>query len=158
MTMYTYHPSPVGDLLLVGDDHTLHGLYFDKHRRGPQPGDGWRRDDDAFVKVRDQLERYFSGSGDGFDVALRPAGTPFQHEVWNELQALDYGDTTTYGAIARRINRPSAARAVGAAVGRNPISIIVPCHRVMGSSGGITGYAGGVARKHYLLELESQLR
>ena len=154
MTTYCTFDSPVGELLLVGDDEGLRGLYLPEHKRGPQVGPGWRRDDAALAAARAQLAEYFAGERTEFDLPLAPAGTPFQLEVWEELKRIPYGETRCYGDLAKELGRPGAARAVGAANGRNPISIVVPCHRVVGSTGTLTGYAGGVAVKERLLALE----
>jgi methylated-DNA-[protein]-cysteine S-methyltransferase len=158
MTAFTFHPSPIGELLLVGesipDGVALCGLYMEGHLRGPAVDPTWTRDDPAFAGVARELDEYFGGSRLAFDLDLSPAGTPFQLVVWEELRRIPYGGTTTYGELARRLGRPTAARAVGAAVGRNPISIIVPCHRVVGSDGALTGFAGGLDRKRALLALE----
>lgn len=150
--IYTHLDSPIGDLLLVGDGEALTALYTAEHVRRPVP-DG-HRDDEAFEAARQQLAEYFRGARESFDLELRPAGTAFQHVVWAELRRIDYGSTASYAQIAQRIARPAAVRAVGAANGRNPISIIVPCHRVVGSDGRLTGYAGGLAAKQWLLEHE----
>jgi methylated-DNA-[protein]-cysteine S-methyltransferase len=115
----------------------------------------WRPADEPFADVRRQLSEYFDGERDEFDVPLGMTGTPFQRRVWQALQRIPYGETTTYGELARRLGRPSASRAVGLANGRNPIAVIVPCHRVIGSDGSLTGYGGGVERKRLLLELEA---
>ena len=158
MTVYALHPTPIGDLLLVGEPAPggvrLRGLYMEDHRRGPAIDPAWSRDDAAFAEVARQLDEYFDGRRRSFDVALAPAGTPFQLGVWDELRGIPYGETTTYGELARRVGRPAAARAVGAAVGRNPISIIVPCHRAVGSDGSLTGFAGGLDRTRTLLARE----
>jgi methylated-DNA-[protein]-cysteine S-methyltransferase len=154
MTTFSTFDSPVGELLLVGDDEGLRGLYLPEHKRGPQVGPGWRRDDAALAAVRAQLGEYFAGERTDFDLPLAPAGTPFQLEVWEQLERIPYGETRCYGDLARELGRPGAARAVGAANGRNPISIVVPCHRVVGSTGTLTGYAGGVAVKERLLAHE----
>jgi methylated-DNA-[protein]-cysteine S-methyltransferase len=154
MTTYSTFDSPVGELLLVGDDDGLRGLYLPGHKRGPRVGADWERDDAALERVRAQLAEYFAGERTDFDLLLAPAGTPFQHEVWEALKQIPFGETRCYGDLARELGRPGAARAVGAANGRNPISIVVPCHRVVGSTGTLTGYAGGVAAKERLLALE----
>jgi methylated-DNA-[protein]-cysteine S-methyltransferase len=114
----------------------------------------WRRADEPFAEVRRQLAEYFDGERDEFDVPLEMTGTHFQRRVWRALRQIPYGETTTYGELARRVGRPSASRAVGLANGRNPIAVIVPCHRVIGSDGSLTGYGGGLERKRLLLELE----
>ena len=150
--IYSHLDSPIGDLLLVGDGETLTALYTAEHVRRPEPAGV--RDDEAFGAAREQLTEYFAGTRQQFELDLRPAGTDFQQAVWAELRLIDYAGTASYGEIAERIARPSAVRAVGAANGRNPISIIVPCHRVIGSNGRLTGYAGGLAAKQWLLEHE----
>lgn len=158
MTLYTLHPSPIGDLLLVGEPAgggvALRGLYMEGHKRGPSVAETWHRDDAAFAEVVRQLDEYFAGTRTTFDLVLDPQGTPFQLAVWARLREIPMGGTTTYGELAREVDRPGAARAVGAAVGRNPISIIVPCHRVVGSDGTLTGFAGGLDRKRTLLAIE----
>lgn len=153
--------SPVGVLSLVSDGEALTGLYFVEHQHAPPADDrGAHVDDDElgdhpiFVTARDQLSEYFAGQRRDFDVALNPHGTAFQHRVWAALRTIDFGQTANYGQIAAAIDSPSASRAVGAANGRNPISIIVPCHRVIGSNGSLTGYGGGAPRKQALLDLE----
>jgi methylated-DNA-[protein]-cysteine S-methyltransferase len=153
-TLFAALDSPVGELLLVGDGEALTGLFFAEHARGPARDALGERRPTAFTGAVEQLEAYFAGRLTAFDLRLAPAGTPFQQDVWRALRAVPYGETTTYGELARRAGRPGAARAVGAANARNPISIITPCHRVVGASGGLTGYAGGVERKRALLALE----
>ena len=155
--LHTIHHSPVGPLLLVGGPRGLRGLYFAQHRHAPTPDATWRVDDEAFDDVRAQLDAYFAGARRGFDLSVDPAGTPFQRRVWDALRTLPYGTTTTYGALATWIGAPSAARAVGLANGRNPLSVIVPCHRVVGADGSLTGYGGGLTRKKFLLEHEHRV-
>jgi methylated-DNA-[protein]-cysteine S-methyltransferase len=155
MTTYSTFSSPIGELLLVGDDDGLRGLYLPDHKRGPAVAGGWVRDDDALSDVRAQLAEYFAGGRTGFDLLLAPQGTPFQLEVWAALREIPYGETETYGQLAARVGRPGSSRAVGAANGRNPISIVVPCHRVVGAAGSLTGYAGGLDAKRRLLDLEA---
>lgn len=150
--IYTHLESPIGDLLVVGDGEAITALYTAEHVRRPVP-DG-HRDDEAFEGARQQLTEYFSGLRQSFELDLHPAGTEFQRAVWAELRRIEYGSTASYAQIAQRVGRPAAVRAVGAANGRNPISIIVPCHRVVGSDGRLTGYAGGLAAKQWLLEHE----
>jgi methylated-DNA-[protein]-cysteine S-methyltransferase len=145
--------SPIGPISLVGEDGVLHGLYMAEHRYAPATYG--TRDDDAFGDAVAQLTEYFAGGRTEFDLRLAPRGTPFQQQVWAALREVPYGETTTYGELAARIGRPSASRAVGHANGHNPISIIVPCHRVIGTSGGLTGYGGGLPRKRFLLALEA---
>jgi methylated-DNA-[protein]-cysteine S-methyltransferase len=149
------HPSPVGDLLLVGDGRSLNGLYMlPDHRYGPTVGAHWRLDPAFFAETGRQLDDYFAGRLVSFDLPLAPRGSDFQCAVWRELTAIEHGRVTSYGAVAAALGRPTAARAVGAANGRNPISIIVPCHRVVGADGSLTGYGGGLERKQALLDLE----
>jgi len=152
--LYTRCASPIDELLLLGDADALHGLYMTKGRRPVRIDSSWQRDDHAFAGVRAQLAEYFAGERTLFDVPLVMAGTPFQLRVWRELENIPYGETISYGELARRVEQPSAARAVGLANGRNPISVIVPCHRVLGANGSLTGYGGGMERKETLLGLE----
>ena len=159
MIVHASHPTPIGRLLLVGErdgagGFRLRGIYMEQHRHGPAVGPAWVEDAAAFGDVARQLDEYFDGSRRTFDLPLAPAGTAFQHRVWGELARIAPGTTITYGELAAQAGHPRAARAVGAAVGRNPISIVVPCHRVVGSGGTLTGYAGGVARKAFLLAFE----
>jgi methylated-DNA-[protein]-cysteine S-methyltransferase len=150
--------SPVGDLVASSDGEALLSLGFSSSRvgRGPSPT-GAARDDGPFRALRAQLDAYFAGERRAFDLPLAAAGTPFQRDVWAALVAIPYGATTTYGALARAIGRPSAVRAVGAANGANPIAIIVPCQRVIGKDGTLTGYGGGLPRKQLLLALEARV-
>jgi methylated-DNA-[protein]-cysteine S-methyltransferase len=157
--VHASHATPIGRLLLVGERDRargvrLSGIYMEQHRHGPAVDPSWAEDSRAFGDVARQLDEYFAGTRATFDLLLAPAGTPFQRRVWAELARIPQGTTVTYGEIARRAGHPGAARAVGAAVARNPISIVVPCHRVVGSDGTLTGYAGGVGRKAFLLALE----
>ena len=155
MICYTEHPSPLGTLLLAATDNGLCGLYFEEHKyfKGPH---GWQRDASHthLQSAMRQLDEYFAHARNHFDVALDLRGTPFQCAVWDALQALPFGETATYQSIAQRVVNPKAIRAAGTAIGRNPVSIIVPCHRVLGASGGLSGYAGGLERKRYLLAHE----
>jgi methylated-DNA-[protein]-cysteine S-methyltransferase len=146
--------SPLGELTLVSDGEALTGLYMTEHRHRPQLPPATGDDDGVLAQARDQLVEYFAGERREFDLPLRPAGTPFQQSVWAALREIPYGETAGYGELAARLGRPGAARAVGLANGRNPISIVVPCHRVIGAAGALTGYGGGLERKRYLLELE----
>ena len=147
--------SPVGPLTLMGDDaHLTHLLYDHQVAATSNAGDEPARDDTAFGEVVDQLNAYFAGELTDFNVALAPSGTEFQLAVWQALTQIPFGETASYGELASAIGRPSAARAVGAANGQNPISIIVPCHRVIGASGNLTGYGGGLDRKALLLGIE----
>lgn len=157
-TYYTLLPSPVGELLLTGNGTHLTGLYMPPHKWAPTRADDWVRDDARFAPATAQLAAYFGGDLTDFNVPLDPSGTPFQMRVWEALRAIPYGQTVSYGQVAARIGQPTASRAVGLANGRNPISIIVPCHRVIGASGSLTGYGGGLDRKQLLLALESRGR
>ena len=149
--LYTTHPSPIGDLLLLGDENHLHGLYMAPFRIAAD----WQTADAPFATARTQLDQYFAGERHEFDLPFELDGTPFLRTVWGALTTIPYGETRSYGQIARQIGRPDRARAVGSANGRNPISIVVPCHRVIGADGSLTGYGGGLDRKRYLLDLES---
>jgi methylated-DNA-[protein]-cysteine S-methyltransferase len=151
ITLYTQIPSPIGPLLLDGNEHALQGLHMSP--AAPQPG--WRSAREPFANAIEQLEQYFAGVRVEFDLELDMRGTHFQKDVWNALLTIPCGETRSYGEIAKQIGRPDRARAVGAANGSNPISIIVPCHRVIGSDGSLTGYGGGLDRKRWLLEHES---
>lgn len=155
---YSVLESPIGRLLLLSDGVALSGVYMESHKRGPLPGPHWQRDDRSLASVADQLRAYFAGELRQFDLPLALRGTKFQLRVWNALRAIPFGHTQSYAEVADRIGAPRSVRAVGAAVGRNPISIIVPCHRVVGSDGGLTGFAGGLARKSWLLAHEGQNR
>ena len=152
---YTTTDSPIGELLLVGDGESLHRLSMQDGRRPMRIDHDWERRDDAFGEVRRQLEEYFAGNRRTFDVPVSLHGNEFELCVWRALREIGYGETASYGEIATRIGAPSAARAVGLANGRNPIAVIVPCHRVIGADGSLTGYGGGLERKRLLLDLEA---
>jgi methylated-DNA-[protein]-cysteine S-methyltransferase len=145
---------PLGPMTVVGQDGALAGLYLHEQRHLPPGARLGERDDRTLPALQEQLHAYLAGDLRDFDVELAPVGTPFQLEVWTALRRVPYGTTTTYGALAAAIGRPSAVRAVGAANGRNPVGIVVPCHRVVGADGSLTGYAGGLDRKRFLLDLE----
>jgi len=149
--------SPLGELLLTGDGRVLRGLHMLDGRHPVSVRPDWVEAQDAFEDVRAQLAGYFAGRRTSFDVPLELEGTPFQREVWQGLLEIGYGETISYGELARRIGRPRAVRAVGLANGRNPIAVIVPCHRVIGADGTLTGYGGGLDRKRLLLDLEARL-
>jgi methylated-DNA-[protein]-cysteine S-methyltransferase len=155
-TYYTTMHSPIDDLLLVSDGNTLIGLYMEQTHDGRGVEAAWKRDPGPFREVVCQLLAYFEGELRQFDLPITLHGTDFQQVVWMALRELRAGERISYGELARRIGRPSASRAVGLANGRNPISIIVPCHRVIGASGSLTGYGGGLGRKRWLLEHESR--
>jgi methylated-DNA-[protein]-cysteine S-methyltransferase len=147
---YTLIDTPLGTMLATGDGAgAISGLWFDR-----EPDAAWTRDDDAFAALREQLDDYFAGRRDRFDLELAAVGTPWQRRVWTALMGVPYGQTMSYAELAARLGRPTACRAVGAANGRNPISVIVPCHRLIGSDGSLTGYAGGLERKAWLLDHE----
>jgi methylated-DNA-[protein]-cysteine S-methyltransferase len=156
MISTSVYTSPVGPLLLSGDADALTGLWFGD---ASAARDGWVRDDGRFAPERSQLDEYFAGTRDTFDFPLRlEGGGPFEHRVWDALLEIPYGTTTTYGEIAARLGGgPDRARAVGAANGRNPIAIVVPCHRVIGANGRLTGYGGGLDNKRALLALEGAM-
>lgn len=153
MTYYTYLDSPVGRLLIVGDEATLREVRFaNKEQR---PNGNWKEGRRGAVgETLRQLKAYFAGKLRDFDLPVEPAGTPFQQRVWRELRNIPYGQTISYGELARRVGNSKASRAVGSANGDNPIPIVIPCHRVIGSSGKLTGYGGGLPIKEKLLALE----
>ncbi|MEO6785133.1 MAG: methylated-DNA--[protein]-cysteine S-methyltransferase [Chthoniobacteraceae bacterium] len=154
-TYFTEFPSPIGTLRICGTDAALTGVFMESERHeSGQPRDAVR-DAAPFRAAQRQIEEYFAGERREFSVPVAAEGTDFQRRVWRELCAIPYGTTESYGEIARRIGNPRAVRAVGLANGRNPISIIVPCHRVIGANGTLTGYGGGLERKRFLLALES---
>ena len=158
MITTTTMESPVGTLTLTARDGRLTGLHMDGQRHAPAASPDWQRDDDGLAAVVEQLEAYFAGSRESFTVELDLAGTDFQRSVWAGLLEIPYGETMSYGELARRVGRPGASRAVGLANGRNPVAIIVPCHRVIGANGTLTGYGGGIDRKVWLLDHERARR
>ena len=147
--------SPLGELTLVSSDGVLSGLYFPGHWHMPDSDVFGARSERGFEQARRQLTEYFAGERTSFDMATASTGNEFQRRVWELIDRIPYGQTTTYGEMARELGDPTLARKVGGAVGRNPLSVIVPCHRVVGSDGKLTGYAGGLERKRFLLELEA---
>ncbi len=153
--LYTRMDSPIGELLLLGDGEALHGLYMQEGRKPIGIAPSWELSPAPFARVSEQLTEYFAHQRTSFDVPLVLDGAPFKRRVWRALQDVPYGETISYGELARRIGQPSAARAVGLANGCNPISVIVPCHRVIGANGSLTGYGGGLERKRLLLDLEA---
>ena len=157
MRYYDLYESPQGQMLLVADGEGLSGVYFDGQKYLPQVESDWRRDarHAALRQAKRELAEYFGGGRKCFETALAPEGTPFQQAVWKAISAVGFGKTITYSELALHAGFPGSARAAGAATGRNPISIIVPCHRIVGSDGSLTGYAGGLDRKRALLALES---
>ena len=158
MRYYDYFDSPQGRMLLVSSDAGLSGVYFARQKYFPKKEKTWSRDarHAPLKQAKRELAEYFSGKRMRFDVALAAEGTPFQRAVWKAIYTVAFGKTISYGELARRAGSPGSARAAGAATGRNPISVIVPCHRIMGADGSLTGYAGGLARKRALLRLESE--
>jgi methylated-DNA-[protein]-cysteine S-methyltransferase len=150
--------SPIGPLTLTADDGRLTGLHMHEQRHTPSVMAGVRRDDAWFADITDQLEAYFDGSLTRFEIPMELDGTDFQQRVWSQLCAIPYGETISYAELARRVGNPRASRAVGLANGRNPIAVIVPCHRVIASGGGLGGYGGGLDRKTWLLDLEAGRR
>lgn len=156
-TYYTTMSSPIDGLLLVSDGGVLTGLYMEPTRDGRAIEATWKRDPGPFREVERQLRAYFEGALHRFDLPISPRGTDFQEVVWAALRTLRLGERISYGELARRIGRPNASRAVGLANARNPISIIVPCHRVIGAGGALTGYGGGLDRKRWLLDHEARL-
>jgi len=149
--------SPIGKLLLFGDERALGALYMVDHRHQPTFPAGCTRRDAAFTEAHQQLRAYFAGELTAFDLPTAGQGTEFQCRVWQALCTIGYGETESYGGLARRIGNPAASRAVGLANGKNPLSIIVPCHRVIGANGALTGYGGGMERKRWLLEHERRV-
>jgi methylated-DNA-[protein]-cysteine S-methyltransferase len=154
--VYSLLDSPIGELLLTGDGESVTGIWMQSHRSEWRRTKEWVRDDEAFAATRAQLTEYFAGERATFELPLAAEGTGFQHKVWNALCEIPYGETISYGELARRIGQPSAARAVGLANGSNPLPIVVPCHRVIGADGSLTGFGGGIERKRWLLAHEAR--
>jgi methylated-DNA-[protein]-cysteine S-methyltransferase len=157
MKHYDFYDSPQGRMLLVANDEGLCGVYFDGQKYLPAVEFAWRHDPEHVTlrQAKRELAQYFAGERWRFETTLAPEGTAFQRAVWKAIAGVAFGETITYGELARRAGSPGSARAAGAATGRNPIGIIVPCHRIVGSDGSLTGYAGGIERKRALLALES---
>jgi methylated-DNA-[protein]-cysteine S-methyltransferase len=157
MRYYDTFDSPYGGMLLAASERGLSGVYFNRQKYHPKRGAGWQHapDNAHLKKAKKQLAEYFAGKRRDFDLALDPAGSSFQKRVWKEIAGVPYGETISYGELARRAGFPEGARAAGAATGRNPIGIVVPCHRIVGANGKLTGYAGGLDKKRALLALES---
>ncbi|MEP6941145.1 MAG: methylated-DNA--[protein]-cysteine S-methyltransferase [Rudaea sp.] len=153
---YDYLPSPVGRLLLAMDGQGLRHIHFETGRERLEPGEDWERGAGALHEARAQLKAYFAGKLIQFDLPLAPHGTEFQQRVWLELVRIPYGETTSYGEIARRLGDMRATRAVGAANGQNPLPIVIPCHRVVGADGSLTGFGGGLPTKRFLLDHEQK--
>jgi len=157
MRYYDFYESPQGQMLLVAADEGLSGVYFDGQKYLPTVASQWRRDAQyaTLRQAKRELGEYFAGERKRFEVALAPEGTPFQCSVWKAISTVSFGQTITYAELARRAGHPGSARAAGAATGRNPIGVIVPCHRIVGADGSLTGYAGGLEVKRALLALET---
>ncbi|HWA00241.1 MAG TPA: methylated-DNA--[protein]-cysteine S-methyltransferase [Caulobacterales bacterium] len=153
MIRYDYK-SPVDTLTLIASDDALTSVFFENNKHGAPPEDVKRGTNKIIDETRRQLDAYFAGKRTSFDLPLAPSGTPFQLKVWKALSRIPYGATRSYGQIAAEVGAPQASRAVGAANGRNPIPVIVPCHRVIGADGSLTGFGGGMERKRFLLQLE----
>lgn len=155
MISYSEQDSPLGPLILAASTRGMHGVYFSEHRHF-KGTDGWQSDAQLPLlrEAGSQLDAYFAGHRSDFDLPLAGHGTPFQQAVWQALCTIPYGQLLSYGQLAQQLGKPTAVRAVGAAIGRNPLSIIVPCHRVVGATRTLTGYAGGLERKRSLLALE----
>lgn len=151
---FTYIESPLGRICVQGDGEFVTGLYMPQHKHWRGVDSGWRQSDAPFGAIREQLDEYFAGARRRFDLPLKLNGTPFQQRVWRELEQIPFGSTITYAQLAQRVGKPTATRAVGHANGRNPVSIIVPCHRVIGADGKLTGYGGGMDKKKWLLAWE----
>ena len=150
--------SPVGPLFVAADTQGLRAIEFRDNRHPVRRGDDWREGDSPLLRqARTQLDEYFSGRRRGFELPLSPQGTGFQRAVWMSLASIPYGQTVSYAQLASRVGRPTASRAVGAANGRNPLPIVLPCHRVIGADGALTGFGGGLPTKQYLLKLEGAL-
>jgi methylated-DNA-[protein]-cysteine S-methyltransferase len=154
-TRHTVLASPIGDLTVVRDDDGVTGLYFPHHWTRPDRAAFGPRTEDGFEDVAAQLAEYFAGKRRAFDLPTHATGTDTQRRIWTLIAAIPYGDTATYGELARKLGDGTTPQEVGAAVGSNPLSILVGCHRVVGAGGALTGYAGGLARKRHLLDLES---
>lgn len=152
---YIYMDSPIGRLLLAGDEGYLKLIGFPGGKGKVEPQPEWQQSEEGLCESKAQLEEYFAGTRKEFDLKLAPAGTKFQLDVLGALQNIPYGETRSYGFIAKVVGKPKASRAVGAANGRNPLPIVIPCHRVIGENGSLTGFGGGLAIKQYLINLES---
>ncbi len=154
--LFSLLDSPIGELLLTGDGQFIDGIWMQSHKSEWKRTRAWQRDDAAFAALRAQLTGYFAGERLDFDLPLLAEGTGFQRKVWNALCEIPYGETISYGELARRIGQPSAARAVGLANGSNPLPIVVPCHRVIGADGSLSVFGGGIERKRWLLAHEKK--
>jgi len=157
MKSYWYHDTPIGRLLLVGTSTALLELHFPKAKKPPQPAPDWQEEKAPFAKVIEQLDQFFAGERKSFNLPLAPEGTVFQQKVWKALQRIPFGGTASYSEIAENVGNPKGCRAVGMANARNPIPIIIPCHRVIGKNGSLSGFGGGIETKQYLLDLEKKV-
>lgn len=159
MLCYDTYESPQGRIYLAASDQGLAGIYFERQKHFPATRGDWQRDarHPVLRRAKKELREYFAGRRRRFTVPLRPVGTPFQRAVWRAIARVRFGETLTYAELAKRAGHPGSARAAGAATGRNPLGIVVPCHRIVGADGSLTGYAGGLARKRALLALEGAL-
>ena len=154
---FTYVESPLGPLLLAGDRESLHLISFPSGKQVRTPDPRWQRDDGLFTRATEQLQAYFTGDRTRFDLSLRTAGTVFQTSVWTALREIPLGQTVSYAELAQRLGKPTAVRAVGTANGANPLPIVIPCHRVIGSNGSLTGFGGGLDAKRFLLDHEREM-
>lgn len=155
---YTRIDSPIGPLLLAASDAGMHTIEFQDAKHPVKRGEDWKQSAHPLLEqAKRQLDEYFAGRRRSFDLPLAPRGTPFQRQVWETLATIGYGETLSYGRLAARVGRPAASRAVGAANGRNPLPIVLPCHRVIGANGSLTGFGGGLPTKQFLLRLEGAL-
>lgn len=153
---YRYLKTPVGEIMIAGDEKGLRFIGFPEGKGRIEPQPDWKRSDRSFGDVAKQLKEYFAGNRRSFELELAPDGTRFQRSVLDALQDIPYGETRSYAEIAKAVGRPRAVRAVGAANGRNPLPIVIPCHRVIGSNGSLTGFGGGIETKRFLLDLERE--
>ena len=154
MKFYCYYDSPIGRMLLVGTEAELEELNFPNSTENKHVPREWTEDESVFTEPLRQLNEYFAGKRQEFNLAIAPQGTPFQQQVWRELCKIPFGETASYQTIAERLGKPKACRAVGMANGKNPLPIIIPCHRIIGKDGSMTGFGGGLALKRQLLDLE----
>lgn len=156
-TLYSFYQSPAGRIILTLEDGHLTGLWFEGEKHSSAIDPSWKQDESAFKSIHRQLDAYFAGKLTHFDIPLKVSGTPFQEQVWKALGEIPYGQTWSYAQLATHIGNPKAVRAVGTANGRNPLSIVVPCHRVIGADGSLIGYGGGLDKKAFLLQLEKAI-
>ena len=156
MYTYDYCDTPLGRMLLVANEKGLCGLHFVGQKYFPEKGKDWTHDKKVLEKAKREVTEYFAGKRKSFAIPLAPEGTPFQRAIWREIAKVPFGETITYAELARRAGFPNCARAAGAATGRNPVGVIVPCHRIVGTNGSLTGYAGGLDKKKALLALEGR--